>query len=50
MPSCDDDMSRHDVVMIGAGPAGEPAAELGRGLAYSVALRAMRLPSRAQRI
>jgi len=30
MPSDDDDMSRHfDVVVIGAGPAGEAAAELG---------------------
>jgi flavin-dependent dehydrogenase len=30
MPSDDDDMSRHfDVVVIGAGPAGEAAAEIG---------------------
>ena len=30
--------SRHDVVVIGAGPAGEAAAELGGSLGYSVAL------------
>ncbi|MCW2911828.1 MAG: FAD-dependent pyridine nucleotide-disulfide oxidoreductase [Actinomycetia bacterium] len=30
--------SRHDVVVIGAGPAGEAAAELGGNLGYSVAL------------
>jgi NAD(P) transhydrogenase len=29
---------RHDVVVIGAGPAGEAAAELGGSLGYSVAL------------
>jgi len=39
MPSHDDDVSRrYDVVVIGAGPAGEAAAELGGGLGYSVAL------------
>jgi NAD(P) transhydrogenase len=38
MPSHDDDVSRHDVVVIGAGPAGEAAAELGGSLGYSVAL------------
>jgi NAD(P) transhydrogenase len=39
MPSHDDDLShRYDVVVIGAGPAGEAAAELGGGLGYSVAL------------
>ena len=30
--------NRHDVVVIGAGPAGEAAAELGGGLGYQVAL------------
>jgi NAD(P) transhydrogenase len=30
--------SRHDVVVIGAGPAGEAAAELGGNLGYAVAL------------
>jgi len=40
MPSRDDDISgRYDVVVFGAGPAGEAAAELG-----------MRLRSRASRI
>jgi NAD(P) transhydrogenase len=39
MPSHDDDVSRrYDVVVIGAGPAGEAAAELGGSLGYSVAL------------
>ncbi len=39
MPSHDDDVSRrYDVVVIGAGPAGEAAAELGGNLGYSVAL------------
>lgn len=39
MPSSDDDMNRrYDVVVIGAGPAGEAAAELGGTLGYSVAL------------
>jgi pyruvate/2-oxoglutarate dehydrogenase complex dihydrolipoamide dehydrogenase (E3) component len=30
--------NRHDVVVIGAGPAGEAAAELGGSLGYQVAL------------
>jgi hypothetical protein len=39
MPSHDDDVSRHyHVVVIGAGPAGEAAAELGGNLGYPVAL------------
>ena len=39
MPSRGDDVSsRYDVVVIGAGPAGEAAAELGGSLGYSVAL------------
>ena len=39
MPSHDDDAARHyDVVVVGAGPAGEAAAELGGNLGYSVAL------------
>jgi NAD(P) transhydrogenase len=39
MPSHNDDKSlRYDLVVIGAGPAGEAAAELGGGLGYSVAL------------
>ena len=38
MPSHGDVSSHHDVVVIGAGPAGEAAAELGGGLGYSVAL------------
>ncbi len=39
MPSHGDDASRrYDVVVIGAGPAGEAAAELGGSLGYSVAL------------
>ncbi len=38
MPSDSDETSRHDVVVIGAGPAGEAAAELGGSLGYSVAL------------
>jgi NAD(P) transhydrogenase len=39
MPSRGDGVdSRHDVVVIGAGPAGEAAAELGGGLGYSVAV------------
>jgi NAD(P) transhydrogenase len=38
MPSHGDMSSHHDVVVIGAGPAGEAAAELGGGLGYSVAL------------
>jgi cation diffusion facilitator CzcD-associated flavoprotein CzcO len=44
MPSRDDDVSRrYEVVVIGAGPAGEAAAE-------PDVLRAMRLPSRAHQI
>jgi NAD(P) transhydrogenase len=38
VPSHGDDASRFDVVVIGAGPAGEAAAELGGSLGYSVAL------------
>ena len=39
MPSDGDEVSdRHDVVVIGEGPAGEAAAELGGSLGYSVAL------------
>ncbi len=38
MPSHGDVRSRYDVVVIGAGPAGEAAAELGGNLGYSVAL------------
>ena len=39
MPSDADDMSRHfDVVVIGAGPAGEAAAELGGNLGYAIAM------------
>jgi len=39
MPSHPNEVSsRHDVVVIGAGPAGEAAAELGGNLGYSVAL------------
>ena len=38
MPSHGDDASRFDAVVIGAGPAGEAAAELGGSLGYSVAL------------
>ena len=39
MPSHDDDAAWHyDVVVVGAGPAGEAAAELGGNLGYSVAL------------
>ena len=39
MPSGRDDViRRYDVVVIGAGPAGEAAAELGGNLGYSVAL------------
>ena len=39
MPPHGDEVSnRHDVVVIGAGPAGEAAAELGGNLGYSVAL------------
>ena len=39
MPSQDDDVGRrYDVVVIGAGPAGEAAAELAGDLGYSVAL------------
>jgi hypothetical protein len=39
MPSGSDDVIRHyDVVVIGAGPAGEAAAELGANLGYQVAL------------
>jgi NAD(P) transhydrogenase len=39
VPSSDGDVSRrYDVVVIGAGPAGEAAAELGGSLGYSVAL------------
>jgi flavin-dependent dehydrogenase len=35
MPSHDDGVSRHyDVVVIGAGPAGEAAAKFGRNLGY----------------
>jgi hypothetical protein len=44
MPSHDGDMSRrYDVAVIGAGPAGEAAAELGGSWAVG-------LPSRASRI
>src|SRR5580693_2183651 len=39
MPSGSDDVIRHyDVAVVGAGPAGEAAAELGGSLGYSVAL------------
>lgn len=38
MASRSDASYRHDVVVIGAGPAGEAAAELGGGLGYQVAL------------
>jgi pyruvate/2-oxoglutarate dehydrogenase complex dihydrolipoamide dehydrogenase (E3) component len=39
MPTHDDTVSRrYDVVVIGAGPAGEAAAELGGALGHSVAL------------
>jgi pyruvate/2-oxoglutarate dehydrogenase complex dihydrolipoamide dehydrogenase (E3) component len=38
VPSNRDDVSRFDVVVIGADPAGEAAAELGGNLGYSVAL------------
>jgi ribulose 1,5-bisphosphate synthetase/thiazole synthase len=38
MPSHGDVASRHDVVVIGAGPAGEAAAELGGSLGYPVTL------------
>ena len=38
MASADAVNSRHDVVVIGAGPAGEAAAELAGNLGYSVAL------------
>ena len=38
MPPGDDAHSSHDVVVIGAGPAGEAAAELAGNLGYSVAL------------
>jgi NAD(P) transhydrogenase len=38
MASRSDASSRYDVVVIGAGPAGEAAAELGGSLGYSVAL------------
>jgi len=38
MASRSDVSNRHDVVVIGAGPAGEAAAELGGGLGYRVAL------------
>ena len=39
MPANGDEVnSRYDVVVIGAGPAGEAAAELGGSLGYSVAL------------
>jgi NAD(P) transhydrogenase len=39
MPSADHEAhGRHDVVVIGAGPAGEAAAELAGNLGYSVAL------------
>ena len=39
MPSADDRANgRHDVVVIGAGPAGEAAAELAGNLGYSVAI------------
>jgi NAD(P) transhydrogenase len=37
-PHADEVSNRHDVVVIGAGPAGEAAAELGGNLGYSVAL------------
>jgi len=37
-PHGDEVRNRHDVVVIGAGPAGEAAAELGGNLGYSVAL------------
>ena len=38
MSSHSDESSHYDVVVIGAGPAGEAAAELGGNLGYSVAL------------
>ncbi len=38
MSSHGDEMSHRDVVVIGAGPAGQAAAELGGNLGYSVAL------------
>ena len=38
MASRSDASYRHDVVVIGAGPAGEAAAELGGSLGYQVAL------------
>lgn len=38
MASRSDASNRHDVVVIGAGPAGEAVAELGGGLGYQVAL------------
>jgi pyruvate/2-oxoglutarate dehydrogenase complex dihydrolipoamide dehydrogenase (E3) component len=38
MASLSDVSSRHDVVAVGAGPAGEAAAELGGSLGYTVAL------------
>src|SRR6202166_2375631 len=38
MPSHSGVSSSHDVVVIGAGPAGEAAAELAGSLGYSVAL------------
>jgi NAD(P) transhydrogenase len=37
-PHGDEASNRHDVVVIGAGPAGQAAAELGGNLGYSVAL------------
>jgi pyruvate/2-oxoglutarate dehydrogenase complex dihydrolipoamide dehydrogenase (E3) component len=38
MPSHGDLSNSHDVIVIGAGPAGEAAAELRGNLGYSVAL------------